>query len=157
MGEKLNSKDRIRVSKNFHLDEFLDRRTYLEEKPHHRTRFIRSTMISTAQKLAQTFGTTIINNWAYTKTPVERQWSGYRSPLSDYYSRTSAHSFGEAIDCVFTQVTAQEAREYILKNRDAFPFISRLEKDVEWLHVDGLYTGQYSIVEFEPPKKVAKC
>jgi hypothetical protein len=159
MGEDrlLKSSDRVKVTKNFYLDEFVDYATYMRflktGKKHYALRFIRNTMITTAQKYRDTFGPCVINNWAYTQNPANiRQWSGYRSEDSPNYSETSAHSFGDAIDCVFSKVTAEEARGYIKNNRDAFPFVTRLEKDVTWLHSDGIYTGQYNIVEFNPPR-----
>jgi len=139
----------MKISKNFILQEFIPEHIYKNYKENS-CRFIRKGMIETAQELRVVFGKTVINDWAF---GGRRSYSGYRDKNAiNIYSPLSAHSFGEAIDCVFEDVTAEEARNYILKNSAKFKYITRIERDVGWLHVDGLYTGTENIVFFDPPK-----
>ena len=92
-------------------------------------------------------GSIIINNYAWSGT---RTQSGIRTKDSKYYSEGSMHSVGKAVDMVFTKYTADEVREYILKNQGEFPFIRRIEEDVSWLHIDCKYTGNDDIITFKP-------
>lgn len=55
----------------------------------------------------------------------------------------SSHLFGKAIDAVPSGMTAKEARERIKANASLLPCNIRLEKDVNWLHIDVL--PQYGI------------
>jgi len=138
----------MKVSKNFVIQEFIPQEVFIVHGANS-VRFIRKGIIETAQQLRDVFGVMKINDWYF---GGRRNWSGYRNSLAEnIYSQTSAHSFGDAIDCRFNKVTAEEARQYILSNQDKFPYITRIEKKVGWLHVDGLYTGVKEIVLFEPP------
>lgn len=83
--------------------------------------------------LRDCLGPTTVNNWYW---GGDRQYSGLRMPGEPYYSKYSQHSFGRAADCLFRDVTAQEARDYILRNRAVFPHIRFIEDDVSWLHFD---------------------
>jgi hypothetical protein len=62
-----------------------------------------------------------------------------RTSESSHYSPTSQHSFGRAADLIFKDVTAEQVRQSMLKNRvkwnSIVPSIT-LEKDVSWVHVD---------------------
>lgn len=78
-------------------------------------------------------GTMTINNY---KWGGDRGWSGIRTKNSSYYSETSQHSIGKAIDAVFSDYTVKEIRDYILENQDEFPYIGGIEMGVDWLHVD---------------------
>jgi len=77
-----------------------------------------------------------------------RTQSGVRTKNSKYYSETSQHSLGKAIDCVFGNYSTDEVREYILANQDEFPTIKRIEADVSWLHIDVKDTGKKDIQLF---------
>ena len=92
-------------------------------------------------------GSIIINNYAWSG---DRTQSGIRTKDSRYYSEGSMHSVGKAVDMVFTKYTADEVREYILKNQDEFPYIRRLEAKVAWVHIDTKATGVKEIVTFNP-------
>ena len=74
-----------------------------------------------------------INNWLWNGN---RNQSGLRSDDSKYYSPTSQHSFGRAIDCVFSIYSVDEVREYLIQNQDEFPEMKGIENKVSWLHVD---------------------
>jgi hypothetical protein len=65
-----------------------------------------------------------------------RHWSGLRTPASPYYSETSQHSSGRAIDCLIEGMTAEDVRKDILRNAHLFPYIKALEMEVSWVHFD---------------------
>lgn len=48
----------------------------------------------------------------------------------------SAHNFGKAIDATVQGMTAEEARNLIIKNQVLLPYPIRLEDNVSWLHLD---------------------
>lgn len=92
-------------------------------------------LITTLDFIKERFprGTVTINNW---KWGGDREWSGLRVPASPYYSETSQHAYGRAIDAVFSHYTAEQIRQDILKNPALYPYIRGVELGVSWLHVD---------------------
>jgi hypothetical protein len=61
----------------------------------------------------------------------------------------SSHCTGAGVDINFTGFTAEAAREHIRKNADKLPYPIRLEKDVNWVHIDVYNDGSgKKIVEF---------
>jgi len=61
----------------------------------------------------------------------------------------SAHCTGNGIDVDFTGLTAAQARAKIKENADKLPYPIRLEKDVNWVHLDVYDDGSgRKIVEF---------
>ncbi|MDD3443201.1 MAG: hypothetical protein PHW89_08055 [Sulfurimonas denitrificans] len=78
-------------------------------------------------------GTMTINNWYW---GGDRNWSGLRTPQSPYHSLTSMHSYGKAIDAVFSQYDAEEVRSFIVANPQLFPHVKGIETDISWLHID---------------------
>jgi|SaaInlLV_10m_DNA_3_1039740.scaffolds.fasta_scaffold07809_2 hypothetical protein len=78
-------------------------------------------------------GTMVINNYQW---GGERGWSGLRTKDSKYYSEGSQHSIGKAVDCIFSEYTTEEIRNYILYHQDEFPYIGGIEIGVSWLHLD---------------------
>nr|WP_321458707.1 hypothetical protein [uncultured Vibrio sp.] len=75
----------------------------------------------------------LCNDWVYGGS---RQYSGLRLPSDKHYSEFSAHSRGQAVDLISRHYTAALLRQIILDNRERFPYLTRMEKDVNWLHLD---------------------
>jgi hypothetical protein len=48
----------------------------------------------------------------------------------------STHITGQAVDLDIDGMTAEEVRQWIIKNKTLFPYPLRLEKDVNWVHMD---------------------
>jgi hypothetical protein len=48
----------------------------------------------------------------------------------------SAHLTGQAVDFSVLGMTAEEVRQYIIKNVNLWPYPIRLEADVAWIHLD---------------------
>jgi hypothetical protein len=121
-------------SKHFEVHELVPKYLYRVYKDK-AWKFIDSRLIETIDILKEHFnlGTMTINNYYW---GGDREWSGLRTPKSDYYSETSQHSFGRAIDAVFSHYSASEVRNYIIDNPDKFPYIKGIELGVDWLHID---------------------
>ena len=78
-------------------------------------------------------GTCSINTW---KWNGDRKWSGIRTSKSSYFSVGSMHSWGKAVDMVFSKYTADEVREDIIANPDIYYAIKGLELGISWVHID---------------------
>lgn len=131
---------RIRLSKNFHLDEYIPKELYLkwQHKPHVLIGLLDYKLILADQMLRDKFGSTTINNWWI---GGNRNWSGIRTHESPYYSATSQHSMGRASDKVFKDVTVHEVRSYIKMHYRALG-ITCIEENVSWVHSDCRWTNK---------------
>ncbi len=121
--------------KGFELFELLDKVTY-QTTTHYgdrRWQWFDDRALITLEKLRDYAGTTFINNWYW---GGDNQWGGLRPFNCSVGALYSQHKFGRAFDPKFTKKTADEVREYILSNRDKFPYITCLEIGVPWVHVD---------------------
>lgn len=95
----------------------------------------------------------IINTWNSGGRFDER---GFRSNVSDIvYGKTvdrklyiSAHTLGCAVDFDAKGMTAEEARREIAKWEYLLPYPIRLERDVNWVHLDTFDCGTDKIVYF---------
>ncbi|HIF6098042.1 hypothetical protein [Vibrio parahaemolyticus] len=75
----------------------------------------------------------ICNNW---KAGGSRGYSGLRLASDKYFTPFSAHGRGQAVDLISNHYTAQELRDLIIKHKDRFPYLTRMEEGVSWLHLD---------------------
>ena len=150
--------DRIQVSENFYLDEFIDPHTYFNDTDNGRSR-LDIVLIAIAQKLRTLYEEPIfINNWwktfkKYEKTRTKIQiiaiienddniykWSGIRTIRCRIGASKSAHRLGKAID-----PKGDEQKMFNIVKNNAKEFhamgVRRLE-DVSitkgWLHIDTL-------------------
>jgi hypothetical protein len=150
--------ERIQVSENFYLDEFIDPHTYFNNTDNGR-RTLDITLIPIAQKLRTLYGKPIyINNWwdtfkkyEATRTKIQivaiiendstlHKWSGLRTNRSSIGAPKSAHRVGKAID-----PKGDETKLFNIVKNNAKEFyamgVRRLE-DVSitngWLHIDTL-------------------
>ena len=88
-----------------------------------------------------------INNWAWGGDKSQR---GLRcnccalvkekTALEKPY--LTAHGFGKGFDFHVKDMTAQEVRDWLKKNQVLLPYPIRIERDVNWVHVDVLEYGQ---------------
>ena len=91
-------------------------------------------LLITIDALRGHLGAAIINDYQF---GGRRQWSGLRTPDSPWYSPTSQHSFGRAVDIIFKDIAAEEARKEIIRQREKmFPYITAMELNVSWVHID---------------------
>ena len=90
-------------------------------------------ILRTADALREKFGALTINNW---HVGGEYQQRGLRVPGMSFFKPYSQHSFGRAIDCTSRTLSGEDMRRYVMANREQFPFITRMEQGVSWLHAD---------------------
>jgi len=101
--------------------------------------------------LRDEFGSATINNYRY---KGDRCWSGLRTSDSPYYSTHSQHTFGRAVDIIFSQVSAEEVRQQIKKYPGQWMKAAgvnsiTLEDGVSWLHID-IRNGPLGVNSFKP-------
>jgi hypothetical protein len=106
-------------------------------------------ILKTAEAVRTFFGASVtICNWVW---GGKRTLSGFRPPETSLGALYSQHKFGRAIDCIIRGVPAQEAREAISSHRERFPYVTVVERDVSWLHVDcRAITGTDEVVWINP-------
>lgn len=122
------------VSKHFKLQELVSKEMY-QDRGTKGWQLINPALIILIDRIKRQFpnGTMTINNWMW---GGNRSQSGLRSPGSKWYSPTSQHSLGNAADCVFSDYSTDEVRDYLIANAYRFPELKGVEKGVNWLHVD---------------------
>jgi len=98
-----------------------------------------------ADWLRNRYGPMTCNNW---HTGGEFQWSGLRTVGSPHYSQGSMHSVGKALDLKFSKISAEEIRAD-LRKLEYVPHITRIEDDVNWLHIDTKRTNSNKLYFFK--------
>jgi hypothetical protein len=132
--------DRIQISKNFFLDEYVTREFY-ERWERKCINWIRPEVIRIDQFLRDRFHVRIIiNDWW---NGGKRQQSGLRYPDAGIGARDSLHKFGCASDKIFIDKPPEfyaEVRRDIIRNFKEFyqPLgLTTIEANTEtWLHTD---------------------
>ena len=106
-------------------------------------------IIIAIDKIKEVFpkGSMSINTY---KWAGDRTQSCVRTKNSKYYSSTSQHSLGKAVDCIFSAYTTDEVRDYILNSPDEFPTIGGVELGTSWLHIDVRPRRNGKIITFTP-------
>lgn len=84
-----------------------------------------------------------VNNWKWGGSATQR---GLRCNLCELVKSKdrpylSAHVLGKGIDFTARGFTADEVRAIIQAHEQKFPYPIRLEKDVEWVHIDVMDMG----------------
>lgn len=89
----------------------------------------------TLDRLRKKYGPMYLNNWYW---GGQHQYRGWRPTQCTVGSVLSQHKFSNAFDVVFKNLGAEEIRDRVLLNPDAeeFMYISCIEKDVSWFHMD---------------------
>jgi len=125
----------MKRSKHFKIEELVSKEVFDLIKEDVLWKLFDEKLLQTIDALKEKFpeGSMTINNWLW---DGDRNQSGLRTKDSKYYSPTSQHSIGKAIDCVFSEYETDSVRQYIINNPDEFPYIKGIELDVNWLHVD---------------------
>jgi hypothetical protein len=133
-----------KLSDNLWLHEYIPEflyKKFCDEKPHYLMNMIDPRLIELDQFIRDRFGSVTINNWISIKdkdSPLYRQWSGIRTPGSEYYSMFSEHTYGRASDKIFKNVHAEEVREDIEENYSLYQSLGLtcIESGTSWLHSD---------------------
>lgn len=106
-----------------------------------------SRALKSLQQLRDTFGPAVVNDWAAGGDNQYRGWRPFNAPVG---ATLSQHKFGRAFDVTFKQHRAEEFRRYILSNPHQFPYITRIERDVSWLHFDVATTNSAEVKVIAP-------
>jgi uncharacterized protein YcbK (DUF882 family) len=96
-------------------------------------------ILITMDKLREMIGKPItVNNWVW---GGNRNWSGLRtagfySSLQSYENSLSQHKYGRAVDFLVKGMSAVDVRKFIFANKEHFPYITFVETDISWVHID---------------------
>ena len=114
-------------------------------------KFFDQRLLITLDTLRDRIGRPIrVNNW---KEGGKFSQRGLRCNLCDLVkSKTelymSAHVLGKAVDFDIDGMLAEETREWIIKKANWWPYSIRLEKDVNWVHLDVMTTPTQKVILF---------
>lgn len=91
----------------------------------HDWKYFDSRILISADQLREFFGPLWVNGNGLTQC-------GFRTNGS----KTSQHRFGRGLDLHSDKYSSEEIRFYIIKNKKDFPYITFLEIDINWIHID---------------------
>lgn len=94
-------------------------------KEYHDWKYIDDRILKSADDLREVFGPLWCNGYGLTQCGLRNEGS-----------KKSQHYFGRAMDLHSKEYSAEEMRMYIINNRDLFKYITFLECDISWLHID---------------------
>lgn len=89
-------------------------------------------ILKAADRIRERYGKMVANTWWW---GGQHQYRGWRPPGCNVGARYSQHRFGRALDLIPTVVSVEEIRRDI-KAGENFGFITCIEDDVSWLHID---------------------
>lgn len=116
-------------------------------------RFINPLLALSMQQLRNKFGRIIVNvpnqNLEQRGLRTSEFYDGDLQKFDRYFSM---HKFGCAVDSTPLDTPLEEIIEYIKQNPDEFPFISFVEVDRSWLHID--VRNQENITFWSPERGV---
>jgi hypothetical protein len=140
----------MKVVKNFHLHELIDKATY-NQWGDFAVRFLDKTTVELLQFFRERYGSTTVNNWYQ---GGNFQFRGFRPPNCKVGGSMSQHRFGRAFDINCKNATPDEIREDIIKNQLTFmeKGLTRIEDGnfaPTWVHFDTAWTksGKIDIVK----------
>jgi len=146
--------ERIKVSDNFFLDEFIDPITYRDFGAQS-IWFIDKRIIMIAQKLRELGNNPIIiNNWLIGGS---FKASGFRRPSSRIGAYLSQHKFGRAIDVKVKGKTPEEVLEIINQHWSVFKAlglstVEDISFTTTWNHLDIRQTNMEDLLIVKPIK-----
>ena len=125
---------------HFIIQELVSEKTYLKYGPEKSWWFTQVNMLRFIDMVKKRYSpkrAVYINTWLF---GGDRNWSGNRTPDSDWYSPMSQHTFNNAYDMIFQSITAEEIRVDLKENWGKLccqDFPITVEKEVSWVHCDG--------------------
>ena len=130
------------ICKHFEAHELVPKHIYDSPKPISKYTLFDDRLLKLSDRIRELVDSPLtINNW---KWGGDREWCGLRTPESKYYSPTSQHTFGRAVDMVSRELTGQQLRRKVEKwmkegkFEDIGVFSVTVEEgpDITWLHID---------------------
>jgi hypothetical protein len=134
--------------KHIETVELVDKKTYQTYKEQCLELFFDSRILCQLDSIREYFGKPIIiNNWSW---KGNFQFRGFRPFDCTVGSKYSQHKFGRAVDFDIEGFSAEEIRNQIIKNqhKEDFKYISRMEDNVSWVHIDCANTNKNGIYLF---------
>ncbi len=131
----------LTLEEYFTIEEFVSEDVY-KKYGRKAWRFFDKQLLENILFIRQTLGSPItINNW---HSGGKWQQRGLRENTSSIVSKKtrvkrlylSAHTLGKAIDFDVKGMTAQEVRMWLVDNGNKLPHKIRVEKKVNWVHLD---------------------
>lgn len=141
----------MKITKNFHLHELVDKATY-EKFGDFSQRFLDEETVKLVQFFRERYGSTTVNNWYQ---GGNLQFRGFRPPNCSVGGSYSQHKFGRGFDLNCAKATPDEIREDIMSNEELFlnMGLTRIEDGAfapTWLHIDRAWTGDNKIHVVKP-------
>lgn len=100
-------------------------------------------LLKTMDDIREQFGKRIMNDWAWRLGDVNaNRYRGWRPWKCIIGARLSSHKFGRGGDSVCSGGKKlgvekyNSERKFIMDHPEKFPYITRMEKDISWLHID---------------------
>lgn len=142
--------ERIALSKNLYLDEYIPKDIYLKYSPAVLLRKINPKLVAADQILRDMFGVVQLNNWWIAK-PGEKVYNyrGWRPATCREGGVLSDHREGNASDKMFVNYDEQEVQEWVKKNYVRLG-VTILEESVGWVHTSVAYTGRSDLWIVKP-------
>jgi len=131
---KFDSLNRILLTPNFYLDEYIPKDIYLQYKddPDVLIRKLNKDLPAADQLLRDRFGPAYINTW---RDGGDKNYSGWRPASSTIGATLSDHREGNASDKVFEKATAEEVRQWLMKDNNWRRLgITVIESGTSWVH-----------------------
>lgn len=147
--------NRIKITDNFYLDEFVNPDTYKRFGIDSR-RYLRTEIINISQYLREQTGLSItVNNWAVGGQYKE---SGLRDVNTVIGAKYSAHKFGAGADLKIGKMSSFEMVEVLIEHEQALLKLglTRYENpeatqgNTDWMHLDCLWTGSDRLLMINP-------
>jgi len=142
--------ERIKISENFYLDEFVGKKFYQKFGAKSRW-FIDQRLIDMVQFIRTKTGKSVtVNNWA---TGGRFQERGLRDPKTSTGASYSQHKFGKALDFHVSGISSDDIRELIKgewKQELMSMGLSAIEAGISWVHIDIRNTGKDDLLIFYP-------
>ena len=112
-------------------------------------------LLITIDRLREKFNKPIyINNWMIHGDFTQRGFRCIKCDLvkkaiADNQIYVSPHMTGQAVDFDVEGLLSEEVRQYIIKNKNLWPYPMRLEEGVSWVHLDIRDNGTEKITLFK--------
>ena len=123
------------VPKHFQPYELVPRETYelLRSKPWKIWWLFDPRILLVGDRIRKRYGKMVANTWYW---GGEHQYRGWRPWDCPFGAEFSQHKFGRALDLVPVEYAAEEIRIDIIKDGEDFGYVTCVEADTWWLHVD---------------------
>lgn len=96
-------------------------------------------ILITMDKLREMLGKPItINNynWGGNRSQSGLRTRGFYKSSKEYENSLSQHKYGRAVDFLVKGMSAPDVRKFIYANKEDFPYVSFVEVDISWVHID---------------------